>query len=175
MNRKYNILTDELLQKSSTKLNKRRIERKNSFTQKDTHFSHLLNLEEEEEPEPDDIFKNYKTSKSNNNKLRKFDKRKTLKNSYITSTNLRYNTIENSNSSNNTNNNKFIKINNNNPFEENQLKKRICLKKNKKQLININDEKKINKTNNNTDTGKLSPTLNKTSFITYKTKKNNNK
>ena len=176
MNRKYNILTDELLQKSSTKLNKRRIERKNSFTQKDTHFSHLLNLEEEEEPEPDDIFKNYKTSKSNNNKLRKFDKRKTLKNTYITSTNLHFNTIENSNNSNNTNNNKFIKINNNNnPFEENQLKKRICLKKNKKQLININDEKKINKTNNNTDTGKLSPTLNKTSFITYKTTKNNNK
>ena len=39
MNRKYNyILTDKLLEKSSTKLNKRRIERKNSFGEKDLNF-----------------------------------------------------------------------------------------------------------------------------------------
>ena len=47
MNRKYNyILTDKLLQKSSTKLNKRKIERKNSFGEIDSNISKLLNMEE---------------------------------------------------------------------------------------------------------------------------------
>ena len=45
MNRKYNILTDKLLQKSSTKLNKRKIERKNSFGEI-ANISKLLNMEE---------------------------------------------------------------------------------------------------------------------------------
>ena len=47
MNRKYNyILTDKLLEKSSTKLNKRKIERKKSFHEKNSHFSKLLDLDE---------------------------------------------------------------------------------------------------------------------------------
>ena len=180
MNRKYNILTDELLQKSSTKLNKRRIERKNSFTEKDSHFSKVLNLTEEEpnnEEEEDDEITKFQNN--NANSKNEFDKRKTMKPAFIKTN---FNTL-----ANNIKTNKFIKINNNNttsninsnnnsnfnsPLEDRAMKKRICLKKNKKH-ININDERKLNKTNDSTE--KNYPTLNKTSYSNYKTTKSNTK
>ena len=47
MNRQYvNILTDKLLQKSSAKLNCRRIERKNSYGVKDSRIFQMLQLDE---------------------------------------------------------------------------------------------------------------------------------
>ena len=56
MNRKYNnILTDKLLDKSSTKLNKRKIERKKSFEEKNSNFSKLLDLEEGKQNQALDI------------------------------------------------------------------------------------------------------------------------
>jgi len=47
MNRQYDyILTDKLLQKSSTKLNRRRIERKSSYGVKDSKIFQMLQLDE---------------------------------------------------------------------------------------------------------------------------------
>ena len=115
MSRKYNILTDELLQKSSTKLNKRKIERKNSFSEKDTHFSKILHLEEGLEEDPIQKFKK-------NNEIvekKEFVKRKNMNNSYIKS---QFNTINNVNKNNKS-------LINNNSLEENPRKKRMRLKK----------------------------------------------
>ena len=177
MNRKYNILTDELLQKSSTKLNKRRIERKNSFTEKETHFSKVLHLTEQsnDEDEDEDEDPILKFSKNTTKNKDEFEKRNTMKPTFI---NTNFNTISNKNNSH-----KYIKINNksinninsnnnsnfNSPIEDRVIKKRICLKKNKKKYININDEQKLNKTNDSTE--KNYPTLNKTPYANYKTTK----
>ena len=47
MNRKYNyILTDKLLQKPSTKLNRKKFERKSSFAINNSNFNNLLKLDE---------------------------------------------------------------------------------------------------------------------------------
>ena len=46
MNRKYNyILSDKLLEKSSIKLNRRKIERKSTFAENDSHLLKLMNLD----------------------------------------------------------------------------------------------------------------------------------
>ena len=175
MNRKYNILSDKLLQKSSTKLNKRKIERKNSFGEKDSHFSKALNL--------DDLEKQNKLIDNiNDNKPRDktFERRKTVKIPSFQN-DLYFNTLDNLNNTN-TNYNKYIKIDKNNPFSEGALKRKINLKKGKKKLININDEKNINKTNmnknNNNDSisnSNISTKLNNSNYLINKlTKINNN-
>ena len=151
MNRKYNyILSDKLMQKSSTKLNKRKIERKNSFGEKHSHISQLLNL--------DEIAKQNKIleeKSSKNNRYIEFDKRKIM-----TKSNL------NNDTSTNSNYKKYIKIDNNNPFGEGNIKKKINLRKSKKQFITISDEKKLN---NKYIIDKISTKLNKTNYYIHKT------
>ena len=157
MNRKYNyILSDKLLQKASTKLNKRKIERKKSFGEKESHFSKLFNLDENRKQN-----KIFEKKSSKNNRYGEFDKIKAMKN-----TNLNHNITKSYNF------NKYIKINNSNPFEDESVKKRICLKKGKKQLININDKKKMNKTYTNNSFDKISAKLN-TDYIIHNTTKAN--
>ena len=160
MNRKYNyILSDKLLQKSSTKLNKRKIERKKSFGEKESHFSKLFNLDENRKNN-----KIFEEKSSKNNIYGEFDKIKTMQN-----TNLNYNITKKNNF------NKYIKINNSNPFEDESVKKRISLKKGKNRLININDEKKINKTYTNNSIDKTSKKLNTDYIINNTTKTNSRK
>ena len=150
MNRKYNILSDKLLQKSSTKLNKRKIERKNSFGEKDSHFSKVLNLEDLEK-------QNKSIDKINDSKFKDkaFERRKTVKIPSLQNSLLFNNTIENTNNTN-SNYNKFLKNEKNNPFSEGILKGKISLKKGKKKFININDEKNVNKTNINNNNDSIS-------------------
>ena len=174
MNRKYNILSDKLLQKSSTKLNKRKIERKNSFGEKDSHFSKLLNLE--------DLAKQNKSIEKiigNHSKEKTFEKRKNEKvDNY--KNNLYFNSLDNNNINSNSNYNKFIKIDKSNPFSEGAIKRKISLRKGKKEIININDEKSINNTNitHNDDSISnlnVSSKLNNSNYLINKlTKKNNN-
>ena len=151
MNRKYNyILSDKLMQKSSTKLNKRKIERKNSFGEKHSHISQLLNL--------DEIAKQNKIleeKSSKNNRYIEFDKRKIMIKSNL-----------NNDTSTNSNYKKYIKIDNNNPFGEGNIKKKINLRKSKKQFITISDEKKLN---NKYIIDKISTKLNKTNYYIHKT------
>ena len=174
MNRKYNILSDKLLQKSSTKLNKRKIERKNSFGEKDSHFSKVLNLEDLEK-------QNKSIDKINDSKFKDkaFERRKTVKIPSLQNSLLFNNTIENTNNTN-SNCNKFLKNEKNNPFSEGILKGKISLKKGKKKFININDEKNVNKTNinNNNDSisnSDISSKFNNSNYLINKlTKINNN-
>ena len=136
MNRKYNsILTDKLLQKSSTKLNRRRIERKSSFLKK-SEFYKLLQLEE--------INKQNK-NESNKNKDVGTNKKRKIRNSL-------FSPIKDLNSINipsKTESN--IKNENNNPFTNNNIKKKINLKKNSNIQIDIVDENNINKTNDSSE------------------------
>ena len=162
MNRKYNsILTDKLLEKSSTKLNKRKIERKKSFGEKESHFSKLLNLEE---PDKDKI---YLKISSNKNKKNHFNLRKTMKNSFYNA-NLTIDSIDSSK------NHKYIKITKTNPFEG-IIKKKIFLKKKQKQFVKINDDKSMEKIyDNNHSIDNSNSRLNKTNVLAHKTKKINN-
>ena len=169
MNRKYNILSDKLLQKSSTKLNKRKIERKNSFGEKDSHFSKVLNLEDLEK-------QNKSIDKINDSKFKDkaFERRKTVKIPSLQNSLLFNNTIENTNNTN-SNYNKFLKNEKNNPFSEGILKGKISLKKGKKKFININDEKNVNKTNINNNNDDISSKFNNSNYLINKlTKINNN-
>ena len=164
MNRKYNsILSDKLLEKSSTKLNKRKIERKNSFGEEESNYSKLLNFEksDREEKNSDKI--------NDKNKKNKINLRKTMQNSFF-NTNLTIDSIDG------LRNHKYIKITKNNPFEG-IIRKKINLKKsNKKPFITINDEKnqeRIYNINNSVDNA-ISK-LNKTADILLpKTKQVNN-
>ena len=175
MNRKYNhILSDRLLEKASTKLNKRRIERKNSFGEKDLHMGKFFDI--------DELIKHNKNNENDQNNL--ISRRKTYKNSYFHK-NLKYNMMEHLNDKKNINcskNNSKIDDNNcsssksnknsmyHNPFDENILKNRLFSKKNKKQFININDEKGLNRTSfhsNYHSIDNISPNFN--SFISHKT------
>ena len=166
MNRKYNhILSDRLLEKASTQLNKRRIERKNSFGEKDLHMGKYFDI--------DELIKNdSKNNKNDDNDDQDnfISRRKTFRNPFF-SNNLKFITTEHSNenknnknestSKNNTidngNNNKLSKVDDNicnscksnkthNPLDENMTKTRINSKKIKKQLININDDKGLIRT-----------------------------
>ena len=161
MNRKYNnILTDKLLDKSSTKLNKRKIERKKSFEEKNSNFSKLLDLEEGKQNQALDI----KSSKNVINAA--LNRRKTV-----------MNPIFNFGNTNKTNTNKYIKIENSNRFEDRSIKKKIGIKKSKKQFKNINDEKKINKSHidkNNDSIDQISSKLNKNNNYIHKTTEINN-
>ena len=176
MYQKYNyILTDELLAKPSTKLNRKRIVRKASFAKK----SHQFNLLEDEE----DINKvenkiNKKISSNKNNNLGAFLGFNKKNNTNLTNTSINnnntqivtksstrqiynYNTITNDSSTN------YKKLkNNSNPFESTILKKKLIQKKNKRQIININDE--INKKKNKLE---INPNLSFNSKINYFSRK----
>ena len=160
MNRKYNyILTDKLLEKSSTKLNKRKIERKKSFHEKNSHFSKLLDLDEGKQ--------NLNFDFKSKNRNWAFNRRKTVRNSSL-----------NFRKTNSTNFNKYMKIDNGNPFEDGAIKKKMSLKKGQKQITNnVNEEKKLNKTymrsktKNDDSIDKISSKLNKTNYLIEKTRR----
>ena len=170
MNGKFNnILGDNLLKKLSFKLNKRKIERKNSFEETDSQFEKVLDI--------DKLIENQLNKENTTNQGKIYERRKTTAKprfhahtinriedsndnkikSNNTNNNININDIKNSinkiiatNDTNGSINNKSCKINIcHNPFEENIIKSRILLKKHKKQHIKIIDDKAINKTSIN--------------------------
>ena len=178
MNRKYNyILKDKLLQKASTQLNKRKIERKNSFGEKDSNFAKYFDLDKFIKQNKDYENINANRNNINSNNHNHFDRRRTIRKPYY------HPTLKMNNSLNNySNDNKLMKNDNNtnensiNTSFEGMIKNRMGLKKNKKNLININDDS-LNKTdiNNTSDSMEnISSTLNTTSIISPKTRIINN-
>ena len=132
MNRKYNyILTDKLLQKPSTKLNRKRFERRASFGLKNSNFLNLLKLEEINEEEN----KNEKKVVNNNN-FGNNNKKQNLDN-IISNTNI------SSSAKTNKNKNDLFAINKHTKTKtssfENNMKRKLNQKKNKKKMVNIND------------------------------------
>ena len=141
MNRKYNyILTDKLLQKPSTKLNRKKLERRSSLAAKNSNFFNLLKLDEVNKQQN----KNDKKAVSQNfGTFLGFNKNKVLNNinSNVDNETKRFNSNK---TINNNITNKFYNIKEINPFELNCVKKKINLKKTKKRAININDEIRSN-------------------------------
>ena len=137
MNRKYNyILTDKLLQKPSTKLNRKKFERKSSFAINNSNFNNLLKLDEvnRQKNKTETLYNNF-------GNFYGLNKDKAL--NYINSeANSNYNkrSITSKNLNEDLKNNKYKKMNENNPFKMNSDKKKINQKKIKKKSININDE-----------------------------------
>ena len=166
MNRKFNyILTDKLLLKPSTKLNRKKIERKSSFSFKNSNIYDLLKDEDNKQLKPE--VKRFISSKNNNFAFLGLNKNNPLKN--------KSNNIENNSTSNTiTNSNKNININKNNnvnqlsnktlkkennPLENRFIKKNINQKKIKKSIINLNDKEQ----NEN-----LTFSNNSTKYLTHK-------
>jgi hypothetical protein len=133
MNRKFNyILTDKLLLKPSTKLNRKKIERKSSFSFKNSNIYDLLKDEDNKQLKPE--VKRFISSKNNNFDFLGLNKNNPLKN--------KSNNIENNSTSNTiTNSNKNININKNNNV--NQLSNKT-LKKENNPLENRFIKKNIN-------------------------------
>ena len=130
MNRKYtSILTDKLLQKSSTKLNRRRMERKPSFLKK-SQFYKLLQLEEIN-----------KQNRNESTKIKDTDpnKKRKIRNSL-------FSPLKDSNSINLTS-----RANANPKNENNKIDKKINLKENNDIYIDIIDENIINETNESSE------------------------
>ena len=131
MNRQYDfILTDKLLQKSSTKLNRRQIERKSSYGVKDSKIFQLLLDETNKENKNEKKFFN-----SSKNKDVGLSKKKISRNS-VFNPDLNFNAITT------ILNDKYLRTEIN-PFDDAFVKKKINPKKVKKQLININDDDKL--------------------------------
>ena len=161
MNRQYDyILTDKLLQKSSTKLNRRRIERKSSYGIIDSKIFQLLQLED--------------TNKENKNEKKIFNSSKN-KDVGLTRKKISRNSVFNPNLNLNAIttilNDRYLKTEVN-PFDEVYIKKKINPKKLKKQIININDDDKIlnNVINGTSDSigNMTSPRLNQTNYMQQK-------
>ena len=154
MNRKYNyILTDKLLLKPSTKLNRKKIERKSSFSLKNPNLYDLLKVDETR-PQNSEV-KRFISNKTNNFGFLRLNKNKIIK---IKTTNVDTNnhsmTITNSNINNEMQLNQKIIKKENNLFESHFLKKKLNQRKFKKPLININDDsfkktKSVEKENQN--------------------------
>ena len=142
MNRKYNyILTDKLLQKPSTKLNRKRFERRASFGLKNSNFLNLLKLEEINEEENKNDKKVVNTNNFiNNNKKKNID-------NIISNTNI------SSSAKTNKNKNDLFAINKHTKTKtssfENNMKRKLNQKKNKKKMVNINDIDDDERNNNN--------------------------
>ena len=160
MNRQYDyILTDKLLQKSSTKLNRRRIERKSSYGVKDSKIFQMLQL--------DETSKENKNEKKINNNSKNKDagqSRKKISRNSIFSPKLNFNTITN------ILNDKYLRTEVN-PFDDTFIKKKINPRKLKRPFININDDDKVlNNINNTSDSlGNItSPRMNQTNYIQHK-------
>ena len=157
MNRKYNyILTDKLLEKASTQLNKRRIERQNSFGEKDSNFAKFLDLDKFIKQNTNE---KYETINNSINRSNHFDeKKKIIKPYYHPGLKINNNSIDNNNNSNENAHNTSL---------EGMIKSRISYKKKKKQLININDDNSINKTDiNNTNTNTNTNTNDSIEYLT---------
>ena len=141
MNRKYNyILTDKLLQKPSTKLNRKKLERRSSLAVKNSIFFNLLKLDEVNKQQNKN---DNKAVSQNYGTFLGFNKNKVLNNinSNVDNETKRFNSNK---TINNNITNKFGNIKEVNPFELNGVKKKINLKKGKKRAININDEIRTN-------------------------------
>ena len=165
MNRQYDyILTDKLLQKSSTKLNRRRIERKSSYGVRDSKLFKLLQLEETNNKEN-------KIEKKCNNNVRYKDwgiNRKKVSRNSVFSPNLNLKEITT------FLNDKYLRTEIN-PFDDVFIRKKMNPKRLRKQLININDDEKLlNNINNTNDSiGNItSPRLNQTNYIQHKSTNN---
>ena len=129
MNRKYNyILTDKLFQKPSTKLNRRKFNRRSSSALRNSNFLNLL--------------KSYENNTQQNNNEKNininnfgidlgFNKNKVLNAIDSNTDNVNKKISSNKNVYNNINN-KSNKNNENNPFERNNIKKKNNIKKIKK-------------------------------------------
>ncbi len=149
MNRKYNyILSDKLLQKPSINLNRKRIERKTSFGIKSSNYSNLLGLEDITKPL--NIKQNKKYSNKNNNfgVILGFNKDKALNNinTQNTISNPYINKMSNKNINEASMSNNSIKMDKN-PFEKITKKIKRNIKKERQNIININDEEKKNTEN----------------------------
>ena len=164
MNRKYNyILTDKLFQKPSTKLNRRKFNRRSSSALRNSNFLNLLksyeNNTQQNNNEKNININNFGIDLGfNKNKvLNAIDSNTDNVNKKISSNKNVYNTI----------NNKSNKNNENNPFERNNIKKKNNIKKFKKTSININDEIKTSKSKDdiNENLTILNNTLN---YVTHK-------
>jgi len=162
MNRKYNyILSDKLLQKPSINLNRKRIERKTSFGIKSSNYSNLLGLEDITKPL--NIKQNKKYSNKNNNfgVILGFNKDKALNNinTQNTISNPYINKMSNKNINEASMSNNSIKMDKN-PFEKITKKIKRNIKKERQNIININDEE-----NKNTENLSF---YNKKNFFTHK-------
>ena len=162
MNRKYNyILSDKLLQKPSINLNRKRIERKTSFGIKSSNYSNLLGLEDITKPL--NIKQNKKYSNKNNNYgvILGFNKDKALNNinTQNTISNPYINKMSNKNINEASMSNNSIKMDKN-PFEKITKKIKRNIKKERQNIININDEE-----NKNTENLSF---YNKKNFFTHK-------
>ena len=174
MNRKYNILTDKLLQKSSVELvNRRKIERKNSFEGKDNMMtSKLLTLEL--------LNQNSENTNNNNNNTTTTDKSignedfNPIKKTSTVRNFIFGNFINTLNS--NSLNKGIIKKENKNPFNEDIVEKSISLQNSKNPLEGYKSNR-INKINNSYDTNnKLSiKKFNKKEYEKKKAKKEKKK
>ena len=164
MNRKYNyILTDKLLQKPSTKLNRKKFERKSSFAINNSNFNNLLKLDEVNRQ------KNKTETQYSNNFGNFYGLNKDKALNYINSeadSNYNKRSITSKNLNEDLKNNRYKKMNENNPFKMNSDKKKINQKKIKKKSININDELQ-NKNKDEIDDS-LSFMNNSINFITHK-------
>jgi hypothetical protein len=141
MNRKYNyILTDKLLQKPSTKLNRKKLERRASLSVKNSTFFNLLKLDEVNKQQNKN---DNKAVSQNFGTFLGFNKNKVLNNinSNVSNETKRFNSNK---TLNNNITNKFGNIKEINPFELNGVKRKINLKKTKKRAININDDIRTN-------------------------------
>ena len=124
------ILTDKLLTKPSTKLNRQRIVRRASFAfNNNSHFINLLQKGDNSISKPKDSEKKVFSNKNNNLGISLDFKKRTNSNIINANTITVPNLIKNK--SNNTNNNEF---------GSSILKKTSINKKSKKQIVNINDE-----------------------------------
>ena len=133
MYQKYNyILPDKLLLKPSTKLNRHKITRKASFAKINSGVYNLLQLEEDSNNKVHNKNKRAVISNKNNNLGVVLGFKKQTNSNIINYTQINHN-----------NETSLIKKNKNdsisNPFEQ-SIKRKIAQKKNKKQIININDE-----------------------------------
>ena len=124
------ILTDKLLTKPSTKLNRQRIVRRASFAfNNNSHFINLLQKGDNSISKPKESEKKVFSNKNNNLGISLDFKKRTNSNIINANTITVPNLIKNK--SNNTNNNEF---------GSSILKKKSINKKSKKPLVNINDE-----------------------------------
>jgi len=170
MNRQYDyILTDKLLQKSLTKLNRRRIERKSSYGVKDSKIFQKLQLDETSKENKNEKKVNYNVNNNSKNKDAGQNRKKISRNS-IFSPKLNINTITT------VLNDKYLRTEIN-PFDDTFIKKKINPRELKRQLININDDDKVlNIINNTSDSlGNItSHRMNQTNYILHKSTNDEN-
>ena len=171
MDRKYSsILTDKLLERSSTKLNKRKIERKTSFEENKLEYEKLLPLKEKNKKN-----KNEKLNSNSQNKEIRPLRKRSMQTSIFT-----FN--KNTNTIHLNSNGKYLMHEISNRFNNSYIKKRNTIKKIKKHLININDDVNTDYTNDSKErilspnTSRIKNIISDSSVsVPQKNTKNNNK